>query len=429
MLSRLSQRIRQRRSRALEEEIQTTSPGPQVNPGSPEAARRHPVRQDETAGRHQNQDRRLVDRRARARRTRRAGPRLAAQDPRLAPGLEAALDLHRRAADLRQSDRRSACTQATRSPRPRRAGCRRPSRTCRTSRSAPRKAARSAAPSSPRRATSSSRPTIRRSNCGCCPRSPTCRRLRKAFQDGIDIHAMTASEMFGVPVKDMPADIRRRAKAINFGIIYGISAFGLANQLGIEREEAGAYIKKYFERFPGIRDYMEETSEFCRAQRLCADAVRPQVSLPGHQGVELRRCAPSTSAPRSMRACKAPPPTSSAAPWSAWRPRCRSQAQRADAAAGARRTDLRSAGQRSRQDASPVVKKVMEDAPHPAVSACRCRCRSMPAPPTTGTRRTERCSRNSLTVILKCAAKLRHEDARPSPSRLARSRLAPQSTG
>jgi DNA polymerase-1 len=88
--------------------------------------------------------------------------------------------------------------------------------------------------------------------------------LRKAFQDGVDIHAMTASEMFGVPVKDMPADIRRRAKAINFGIIYGISAFGLANQLSIEREEAGAYIKKYFERFPGIRDYMDETRQFCR---------------------------------------------------------------------------------------------------------------------------------------------------------------------
>ena len=88
--------------------------------------------------------------------------------------------------------------------------------------------------------------------------------LRKAFRDGLDIHAMTASEMFGVPVKDMPGEVRRRAKAINFGIIYGISAFGLANQLGIEREEAGAYIRKYFERFPGIRDYMEETKEFAR---------------------------------------------------------------------------------------------------------------------------------------------------------------------
>ena len=88
--------------------------------------------------------------------------------------------------------------------------------------------------------------------------------LTKAFADGIDIHAMTASEMFGVPVEGMDPMIRRRAKAINFGIIYGISAFGLANQLGIGREEAGAYIKKYFERFPGIRDYMESTKRFAR---------------------------------------------------------------------------------------------------------------------------------------------------------------------
>jgi DNA polymerase I len=88
--------------------------------------------------------------------------------------------------------------------------------------------------------------------------------LRQAFRDGLDIHAMTASEMFGVPIKDMPSEVRRRAKAINFGIIYGISAFGLANQLGIAREEASAYIKRYFERFPGIRAYMDETKEFCR---------------------------------------------------------------------------------------------------------------------------------------------------------------------
>ena len=88
--------------------------------------------------------------------------------------------------------------------------------------------------------------------------------LKQAFHDKLDIHAMTASEMFGVPIKDMPAEVRRRAKAINFGIIYGISAFGLANQLGIPREEAGAYIKKYFERFPGIRAYMDATRDFCR---------------------------------------------------------------------------------------------------------------------------------------------------------------------
>jgi DNA polymerase I len=88
--------------------------------------------------------------------------------------------------------------------------------------------------------------------------------LKRAFREGTDIHALTASEMFGVPVKNMPGEVRRRAKAINFGIIYGISAFGLANQLGISREEAGSYIKKYFERFPGIRAYMEATKEACR---------------------------------------------------------------------------------------------------------------------------------------------------------------------
>ena len=88
--------------------------------------------------------------------------------------------------------------------------------------------------------------------------------LNEAFARNLDIHAMTASEMFGVPVEGMDPMVRRRAKAINFGIIYGISAFGLANQLGIGREEAGQYIKTYFERFPGIRDYMEETKRFVR---------------------------------------------------------------------------------------------------------------------------------------------------------------------
>ena len=81
--------------------------------------------------------------------------------------------------------------------------------------------------------------------------------LRQAFADGLDIHAMTASEMFGVAIEGMDPNIRRRAKAINFGIIYGISAFGLAAQLGIDRGEAATYINTYFERFPGIRDYME----------------------------------------------------------------------------------------------------------------------------------------------------------------------------
>ena len=90
--------------------------------------------------------------------------------------------------------------------------------------------------------------------------------LRQAFADGQDIHAMTASEMFGVPLADMTAETRRRAKAINFGIIYGISAFGLANQLGISRGEASDYIKAYFEKFPGIKDYMDAVKQEAHAQ-------------------------------------------------------------------------------------------------------------------------------------------------------------------
>jgi DNA polymerase I len=90
--------------------------------------------------------------------------------------------------------------------------------------------------------------------------------LKKAFADGLDIHAMTASEMFNVPIAGMDSSVRRRAKAINFGIIYGISAFGLANQLGIPREEAGNYIKTYFKRFPGIKDYMDQTKGAAKAQ-------------------------------------------------------------------------------------------------------------------------------------------------------------------
>ena len=88
--------------------------------------------------------------------------------------------------------------------------------------------------------------------------------LKEAFRDGLDIHAMTASEVFGVPIEGMDPATRRKAKAINFGIIYGISAFGLANQIGVTREEARAFMETYFKRFPGIQNYMETTKEFCR---------------------------------------------------------------------------------------------------------------------------------------------------------------------
>ncbi len=104
--------------------------------------------------------------------------------------------------------------------------------------------------------------------------------LKAAFAAGQDIHATTASEMFGVPVEGMPSDVRRRAKAINFGIIYGISAFGLSNQLGISREEAGAYINTYFERFPGIRGYMEATRALVREQGYVSTLFGRKVNIP-----------------------------------------------------------------------------------------------------------------------------------------------------
>lgn len=88
--------------------------------------------------------------------------------------------------------------------------------------------------------------------------------LKQAFADGLDIHAMTASEMFDVPMDEMTPDVRRRAKAINFGVIYGISGFGLARNLRIPRSEAQGFIDRYFERFPGIRTYMDETKAFAK---------------------------------------------------------------------------------------------------------------------------------------------------------------------
>ncbi|WP_288431550.1 DNA polymerase I [uncultured Agrobacterium sp.] len=125
--------------------------------------------------------------------------------------------------------------------------------------------------------------------------------LKNAFENGIDIHAMTASEMFGVPVEGMPSEVRRRAKAINFGIIYGISSFGLANQLSIGRSEAGDYIKKYFERFPGIRDYMESTKAFARENGYVETIFGRRVNYP-----EIKSSNPSVRAFNERAAINAP---------------------------------------------------------------------------------------------------------------------------
>ncbi len=108
--------------------------------------------------------------------------------------------------------------------------------------------------------------------------------LKAAFTRGDDIHAMTASEMFSVPMDEMTSEIRRRAKAINFGIIYGISAFGLSNQLGIERGEAGRYIETYFDRFPGIKDYMDGARDYVRANGYVVTLMGRKIHIPEING-------------------------------------------------------------------------------------------------------------------------------------------------
>ena len=105
--------------------------------------------------------------------------------------------------------------------------------------------------------------------------------LKEAFRSGADIHAMTASQVFGVPEKGMDPMVRRRAKAINFGIIYGISPFGLGQQLGIPQSEAKAYIAAYFERYPGIRDYMERAKKFARERGYVLTLFGRRCHMPG----------------------------------------------------------------------------------------------------------------------------------------------------
>ncbi len=119
--------------------------------------------------------------------------------------------------------------------------------------------------------------------------------LRQAFHDGHDIHALTASQVFGTPVEGMDPMVRRRAKAINFGIIYGMSAFGLANNLTISRGEAQDYINAYFERYPGIRDYMDKTKETVRKTGFVETIFGRRIHMPGindknpaHRGFQER---------------------------------------------------------------------------------------------------------------------------------------------
>ncbi|GLQ05182.1 DNA polymerase I [Sneathiella chinensis] len=105
--------------------------------------------------------------------------------------------------------------------------------------------------------------------------------LKQAFDEGLDIHAKTASQVFGIPLEGMDPMMRRSAKAINFGIIYGISAFGLARQLDVSRGQAKDYIDAYFEQYPGIRKYMEATKVFCHEHGYVQTLFGRRVHLPG----------------------------------------------------------------------------------------------------------------------------------------------------
>ena len=120
--------------------------------------------------------------------------------------------------------------------------------------------------------------------------------LKEAFRDGQDIHAATASEMFNVPMAEMTPDVRRQAKAINFGVIYGISGFGLARNLRIPRAEAQGFIDRYFERFPGIREYMDDTVAFAKehgfVQTLFGRRINtPEINAKGPHAGFARRAA------------------------------------------------------------------------------------------------------------------------------------------
>ncbi|TGE02322.1 DNA polymerase I [Methylobacterium nonmethylotrophicum] len=191
--------------------------------------------------------------------------------------------------------------------------------------------------------------------------------LRQAFEDGIDIHAATASAMFGVPLSQMTPDLRRRAKTINFGIIYGISAFGLADRLGIPQGEASAFIKQYFERFPGIRAYIDDTKKLCRDKGYVTTLFGRVCHYP-----QIRSNNPQERASVERQAINAP--IQGTAADIIRRAMARMEGALSDAGLSTRMLLqvhdelVFEAPDDEVERALPIIARVMEEAPHPAVS-------------------------------------------------------------
>ena len=190
--------------------------------------------------------------------------------------------------------------------------------------------------------------------------------LQRAFAEGLDIHAMTAAEMFGVPINGMDPQMRRRAKTINFGIIYGISAFGLASRLGIPQGEARDYIARYFERFPGIRDYIEATKAYCREHLYVTTLFGRKCHYPN-----IRVSNANERAFNERAAINAPIQGTAA-------DIIRRAMIRMEPALAARRLGARmllqvhdelvfEVPEEEVDDALPIIRRIMCDAPHPAV--------------------------------------------------------------
>ena len=135
------------------------------------------------------------------------------------------------------------------------------------------------------------RRTIRRSNCASWRTCPATKGLLRAFAADGDVHRATAAEVFGVAPEAVSGDQRRSAKAINFGLIYGMSAFGLARQLGIERGAAQSYVERYFARYPGVKRYMDATRERAKRDGYRRNRVRPPPVPAGDQFAQPRAAA------------------------------------------------------------------------------------------------------------------------------------------